>query len=54
MIQGNFKFWEEFLEDVNMYFNVVLNINFGNYGNKVKLELGIKMQKLEYQFFGGQ
>ncbi|XP_011440378.1 uncharacterized protein C2orf50-like isoform X3 [Crassostrea angulata] len=51
---GNPKPREELPEDVNMYSNAVPNTNSGNYGNKVKSELGIKMQKLEHQFFGGQ
>ncbi|XP_078333900.1 ciliary microtubule inner protein 5-like isoform X3 [Crassostrea virginica] len=51
---GNQKPKEELPEGVNMYSNAVPNTNSGNYGNKVKSELGVKMQKLEHQFFGGQ
>ncbi|XP_078333902.1 ciliary microtubule inner protein 5-like isoform X4 [Crassostrea virginica] len=52
--KGNQKPKEELPEGVNMYSNAVPNTNSGNYGNKVKSELGVKMQKLEHQFFGGQ
>ena len=53
-LKGNQKPKEELPEGVNMYSNAVPNTNSGNYGNKVKSELGVKMQKLEHQFFGGQ
>ncbi|XP_048730268.1 uncharacterized protein C2orf50-like isoform X2 [Ostrea edulis] len=51
---GNPKPREELPENVTVFSNAVPNTNSGNYGNKVTSEIGVKMQKLEHQFFGGQ
>ncbi|KAK3088595.1 hypothetical protein FSP39_021111 [Pinctada imbricata] len=52
--KGNKKEREELPENTTVFSDTVPNTNSGNYGNRVTSEVGITMQKLENQFFGGQ